>query len=119
MTAEMAQAWRGMEAKPMTARAVAISADSPKSLNMGKITGTNSSGTSAMETTASTLPTSTENQRRVRLRSMTRSRPWPSPMALPVITAVAAPRPKQTTRNSRFRLPMTALAASISTEFSV
>ena len=38
---------------------------------------------------------------------------------LSLIHILAAPRPKHTTRNSRFRLPITALAASISTELSV
>ena len=96
-----------------------MAADWPVSLNSGNTTGTNSVGTSARDTAASPVPTSRVNTSSVRLRSMTSRWLCPSPMALPIITAVAAPRPKHTTRNSRFRLPITALAASISTELSV
>ena len=85
-------------------------------MNSGKITGWNSSGTSARAITASAAPTSIVTQDSVLDRSISSSWLCPSPMALPIITAVAAPRPKHTTRNRRFRLPMTALAARNSTE---
>ena len=99
--------------------AVAMSADSPNSLNRGKTTGTNSTGTRMSATLPTRMPMTTSNRSRDLLRSMISSRRLPSPMALPTMTAVASPRPKHTTRNSRLRLPMTALAASISTELSV
>ena len=108
-----------MEAKLVTARAAAMVADSPKSLNIGNTTGKNSVGSSARAMAASTVPDTTVKRSRALLRDIISSSLCPSPMALPTSTAVAAPRPKQNTKNSRPRFPITALAASISTEFSV